>query len=90
MLMNPAVNLNGTSRESLVQVRRDAMDAVMSAMKALQETLPHGRDYVGRAHQYDLDRATYRERFAKLDSLYNELQEEALAILTAGPKGGEV
>jgi len=88
MLMNPSVNINGTDRESLVQARRAAMESVMDAMKALEETLPHGRDYVGRAHQYDLDRATYRERFAKLDSLYNDLQEEALAIMTAGPKGG--
>lgn len=89
MLMNPSININGTSRDSLVQTRRDALEAIMDAMKALQETLPHGRDYVGRSHQYDLDRATYRERFATLDKLYNEIQDEALAIMQAGPKGGK-
>jgi hypothetical protein len=40
---------------------------------------------VGRDHQYSLDRALYQERFAKLDSLFNDLQDEALALLEAQP-----
>ena len=85
MLMNPSININGTSRASLIQARRDAMDSIRVAMEKLGETRPHGRDYVGRDHQYSLDRALYQERFAKLDSLFNDLQDEALALLEAQP-----
>jgi hypothetical protein len=88
MLMNPSVNINGTSREALVDSRRDAFEAVHAAMNALRETLPHGRDYVGRAHQWSVDRAIYMERHAMLSKLAEDLMEEAVAIQNAGPKGG--
>lgn len=79
-LMNPSININGTSREALVADRRNVADALMEAMAALVDTKPHGRDYVGRDHQFSLDRRVYNERFAMLDKLRNEILEEALAI----------
>lgn len=79
-IMNPVVNMNGTSREELVQQRRDIADSLMEAMKALQESKPHGRDYIGKDHQYSLDRALFNERFAMLDKLRNDILDEALAI----------
>ena len=88
MLMNPSVNINGTSREALVDARRDAFEAVNAAITALRETLPHGRDYVGRAHQWSVDRAIYMERHKLLSQLAEDLMNEAVAIQNAGPKGG--
>ena len=87
MLMNPSVNINGTSREALVDARRDAFEAVHAAITALRETLPHGRDYVGRAHQWAVDRAIYMERHKMLSQLAEDLMNEAVAIQNAGPKG---
>lgn len=82
-IMKPAVNNNGTSRQSLVEIRVNAMKAVMGAMEALQLTKPHGRDYQSLPNsleRYEADRAIFVERFSTLDKLHNELQEEALTI----------
>jgi hypothetical protein len=87
MLMNPSVNINGTSRDELVNTRIAAMDALMDAMAKMEAFKPHGRDYVGRDHQYSLDRALYAERFSILDKMRNEIMDEALAIQEAGPRG---
>jgi len=88
--MNPSVNINGTSREALVDARRDAFEAIHAAMNALRETMPHGRDYVGRAHQFSVDRAIYIERHAVLSKLSEDLMDEALAIQNAGARGAVV
>jgi hypothetical protein len=82
--MRPFVNINGTTRAELVNQRREALDAILAAMKALETSLPHGRDYIGDPARYDHDRGIYRARFAKLDELYNEILEEALAIQKEG------
>lgn len=79
-LMQPIVNLNGTDRESLIDQRLVAMNALQAAMKALQGTAPHGRDYIGHPDAFARDRAIYQARFASLDALRNELSDEALAI----------
>ncbi len=57
-------------------------------MVALRKTLPHGRDYVGRAHQWSVDRETYMQRHNALAQLAEDLMQEALAIQNAGPRGG--
>lgn len=79
-LMNPQVNNNGTSRQELVNQRISFDCALQIAMERLNEMKPHGRDYIGKDHQYSLDRAVYQERFAILDKLRNENMDEALAI----------
>jgi len=81
MFMRPTVNMNGTARESLVDQRREVMDALRPAMDKLRETAPHGRDYVGSPAQYDMDRATYLARYETLLKLFHDLQEEALLIM---------
>jgi hypothetical protein len=83
-IMRPFVNINGTSRAALVDQRRAAMEAVRLAMTALQETCPHGRDYIGDPARFDHDRGVYNRRFAKLDELHNDLLDEALAIQNGG------
>jgi hypothetical protein len=83
-LMNPTVNINGTSRESLVADRRAVADSLMEVMKALVNTKPHMRDYQPLAftarQAYETDLGIWTERFAMLDKLRNEVLDEALAI----------
>ena len=78
--MKPIVNINGTSREELIEQRIDARRAVTDLISALRHTVPHGRDYIGNQEAFDRDRAICRERFAALYTLYNTLLDEALNI----------
>lgn len=80
MKMTPIININGTTRESLVEARRNVLTAIDALMEAMNETAPHGRDYVGEPERYTFDRSIYAARFATLDKLRNEIQDEALAI----------
>ena len=77
----PVVNLNGATKESLVTARIYARIAVQDAMKALAECSPNGRDYqTAPRGEYEIARTKYVERFAFLDRLANELEDEAIAI----------
>ncbi|CCF19144.1 protein of unknown function [Pseudorhizobium banfieldiae] len=79
-LMRPIVNLNGTSRDALVEARIAVRQDLRSVMTSLGETAPNGRDYIGEPDAYQRDLAVYRSRFAIIDALYNQLGDEALAI----------
>jgi len=79
-MMNPVITINGTARKSLVADRLEILRAVRDAMSAMQAIAPHGRDYVGQNERYAADRAIYQARFALLDQLHNEIEEEALSI----------
>ncbi len=75
----PVINLNGTSRVSLVEHFIDAMDALRVAQGKLGECRPHGRDYP------DPDKllvalAHHRIRMAMIDSIVADLDTIALAI----------
>jgi len=77
----PVVNMNGASRESLVEARCKAAEALRVAMEALSACHPHGRDYQTAAPgEYEIARARHAARFGFLDKLYNELMDEAVAI----------
>lgn len=41
----PVVNLNGASRESLIEQHKAVVDAAETLLKALGSAFPHGRDY---------------------------------------------
>ncbi len=83
MMMNPVVNLNGSSRDELIRARVAARDAILAAMQALQETAPHGRDYFDH-DTWAADRAVYVQRFAALDAIANALLDEAVAVMEHG------
>ena len=77
----PQVNINGSSRRALVEARMIAIEAVRAAMQALGECSPNGRDYqTAPKGEFEIARKVYCERFAFLDRLANELEEEAIAI----------
>ena len=77
----PVANLNGASKQSLVDARLAAVEALQDAMRALGECSPNGRDYqTAPAGEYEIARARYIEQFAALDRIANQLQDEAFAI----------
>lgn len=78
---HPVVNLNGTSRQALVGARVGAIEAIRAAMQALDECSPNGRDYqTAPKGELEIARKAYMERFAFLDRMINELEDEAIAI----------
>jgi len=78
---HPVVNLNGTSRQALVDARVGAIEAIRAAMQALGECSPNGRDYqTAPKGEYEIARKRYMERFAFLDRMANELEDEAIYI----------
>jgi hypothetical protein len=79
-LMRPKININGSSRKELVDFRIAAVRTIQQLMIDLQHTKPHGRDYMGDSERFAADNAIYRDRFALLDKLRNEIHDEALAI----------
>lgn len=87
-LMKPVFNINGTNKAAMVDDRRAVMAQLDSAMKALQEIKPHARDYqtlpFGEAStRYAADIDIYRNRFALLDSMRNEIMDEAVSFLNS-------
>jgi hypothetical protein len=70
--MRRKVNLNGSSRESLIEQQRAVMEAVDTLVEKMALATPHGRDYqLNEEGDYDRDRIEWREKI-----------HEALAIKT--------
>ena len=44
-LVPPQINLNGTSREALVEQQADVVTALATLLKAMSYAFPNGRDY---------------------------------------------
>ena len=82
--MKPTVNLNGTSRESLIADRMAAMDAIYQAIEATRKLLPHGRDYPGNAEQYHADRDLHVQRIMAMSKIMEDIGQEALALSREG------
>lgn len=80
----PTINLNGMSAEQHIEHRMSARQTIYELMGKLGEVRPHGRDYQTLGNKakerYENDLNEYNHRFAFLDKLYNDLEEEALAI----------
>jgi hypothetical protein len=72
----PAIHLNGTSKESLVEALEDAYISIGNAYDALRECAPNGRDY----YVYDYNdsftraRVEWLNRLNRLDSVRRELE----------------
>ena len=80
-MIRPILNINGTSAEELIQTRRNVIEALDTAMKALQEMTPNGRDYPGQQDCCRADRKLHYSRFAQLDAMRNQIMDEALEIM---------
>ena len=70
----PFVNLNGTSRESLVKQTFDVSGAAESLIQALGLAAPHGRDYqpVGCNDAFKHDRQVWETFLQQVRDIYEE------------------
>lgn len=86
-MIRPILNINGTDAFTLIDKRRDAMDALHDAIDALKQITPNGRDYIGDNERCLADRNTHFDRLAALRVLREELLDEALHIQQQGRVG---
>ncbi|MBO0784324.1 MAG: hypothetical protein J2P37_36440 [Ktedonobacteraceae bacterium] len=81
-LMIPVVHLNGTSRDELLKQITDAIEAVNTAMGALQKAAPHGRDYYVQSSTAIMTAMNqHYDRLEKLRDVRDELQRIGEAII---------
>jgi hypothetical protein len=86
-MIAPAIHLNGTSGEVLLDQVCSAGHAVATAMKALEDAWPNGRDYYPLGD--DALRRAESEWKSRIDRLRSVQQElEQLAGLIADKMGG--
>lgn len=64
----PVVNINGTSREQLLEGYMKARRSLNTAITDLQEIMPHGRDYQYEGGQVDF-RIAHEEHVRRLLAL---------------------
>lgn len=79
-MMCPIITMNGDTRRELVEQRIAAMRGIATAMEAMKQMSPDGRNYIGNPPRLAADKAIYAARYAALSQLRDEIQEEALAI----------
>ena len=79
-LVRPQVNLNGTSREALVDQQRDVLDALRKLYEAMAEASPHGRDYQFRPEEYLAAREAWDERMLAVHLMMKDIEVHAMAI----------
>lgn len=79
-MIQPVININGTSKDDLVQPRLAALDHINDVIEELKKFTPNGRDYPGDIDRCMADRQLHYDRIATLRTLYNHLYEEAITI----------
>jgi hypothetical protein len=75
------ISPNGDSRRSLIDDRIAVLEHLRAARKALGETVPHGRNYVGDEAGYHADRDAFNDRALRIEELITIIEVEAEAIL---------
>lgn len=79
-LVTPQINLNGSSRKSLVEQQIDVLDAFNTLLKVMHAAAPNGRDYQLRPDEYRPARDAWFERMKIIDDMRQEIEVHALAI----------
>ena len=69
----PVVNLNGTSRQALIEGVLDCDLAIVNAMQVLRQNSPHGRDYPSLG-SIERALADHRSRLDRLEAIQKEFQ----------------
>lgn len=86
----PAVHLNGTSYDVLIQQVEDAHTALMAAREALSRMAPNGRDFYPRGdHALTKATAEHYLRVEALRKIDREVMEIWEGILDQGGYPGE-
>lgn len=81
-MITPTININGTSRDDLIQPRLRAYDHLHAAVEQLRQVAPNGRDYPG-TDRCLADREIHYKRLGDLMDLASTLMLEAAAIKAA-------
>ena len=88
-MMVPAIHMNGTSGEALLEQNTGAAEAARELLRALVVAAPNGRDYYTQGHgALLLAEAEHVSRVARVESVLAELGELAEAIADANDKAG--
>jgi hypothetical protein len=77
-IIRPTPNLNGDSKETLLDQMITARRALILAAEAMQAALPHGRNYPVGDYRADRDEAV--RRIAAVRDLADLYYEDALAL----------
>ena len=83
-MITPTININGSSKDDLINARLAALDHINDVIEALKQVTPNGRDYPGDTERCMADRQIHYDRISALRVLYNHLYEEAIAIKGQG------
>jgi len=79
-LIKPQINLNGTSKEQLLQQQMIVMAGFRELLSAMSDAMPHGRDYQFRPSEYPLARDAWLERMKAIQAIEAEIFDHAMAI----------
>lgn len=82
-LVLPQVNLNGTSRERLVEQQSDVATALRKTYQAMAEAAPNGRDYQFRPAEFYGAQEAWQERMQAIYLMLKEIMAHATAIQDA-------
>lgn len=77
----PTIHLNGTSKDELLNLYRNAHRALTDAQRAMAAATPHGRDYyVQSPAAYSVARHQHETRMRNLGEMIAEIETIAIAI----------
>jgi hypothetical protein len=83
----PTIHLNGTSKDALIESLHEAILALDTAIKAVCETAPNGRDYYPQGPAaFTAAQDEHTARLAGLDAVKGQLEDLAAAIYEGGHK----
>lgn len=83
-MITPTINPNGSSIDDLIAPRVDAVLYLKSAIVALKQATPNGRDYPGDADRCTADRDEHLDRLVILRTMLEQIANEALYIKEQG------
>lgn len=83
-MIRPTINPNGSSEDDLIAPRLDAALYLKSAIEALMQAAPNGRDYPSDADRCTADRDEHFDRLAKLRAVFDQIANEILYIKEQG------
>ena len=77
-------HLNGSGQASIEKQHRDVLDALHTAIGAVIEASPHGRDWQGvhGAHDYNQARDASRQRVLLLESIREDVENGLLLVIS--------